>query len=70
VALKYFVLRTDGRPVMLARVDGLKVTDRILPTDPGWTQIRSLASLAWDSSGDEVSVEQAAKIASRWGASL
>jgi len=55
---------------MLARVDGLKVTDRIIPTDPAWTSIRSLASLAWDSSGDEVSVEQAATIAAGWGSTL
>ena len=70
MGLKYFVYGTVARPVLLARVDGLAVTDRIVPTDPAWTHISSLASLAWDSSGDEVSVEQAAKIASRWGASL
>ena len=70
MALKYFVEPDVKHPRYLARVDGLKVSEVISRVHPVWTWRSSAAALAWDSSGEEVTTQQAAKIAAGWSATL
>jgi hypothetical protein len=69
VALEYFVDNAE-HPRLLARVAGLRISDGIGPNQPTWTRIPSLADMAFNSPGVEVSVERAAEIAAGWGATL
>jgi hypothetical protein len=67
MAVRYFVEPNAENPTILVRTDGMSVAEGIGPAAPEWVHVNSLASWLWDSTGCNVTREQAAEIAGSVG---
>ena len=69
--MQYFTVPdAQGNPRMLVRLDGFKTQEYLTADHPLWRSRSDLADLAWDSSGDNCTDAEAARIARKWGAKL
>jgi hypothetical protein len=67
---KFFVEPSVEDPKMLVYTDGVNVAEALSAQQPEWKHIRSVASWFFDSSGVNVTTEQAEAILKEWGAPL
>jgi hypothetical protein len=67
---QWFVEPSVEAPIVLVEVDDYRKAKLMTPAQPVWAQRDSMARWAFDSTGINVSREQAAKIAASWGTKL
>jgi hypothetical protein len=67
----FYVVHSLGDPVYLAHVVVPLVSERLTKGSDGWVDDSDMLDIAWgDAAGQEITREQAAKIAADWGFEL